>query len=126
MKLMCRSVYADIEGLVFHDLASLNEAIRKSLDEFNDRKMSGRKESRRERAAFPTRNVRYIPHIPPSSGSCRGIRKPAERGSCHFTANRPLSFAATVMSGTSPLTSRYPPDAGGSGSKVDVGQMNRI
>ena len=45
---MYRSVYTDIEGQVFHDLASLNEAIRKSLNEFNDRKMSGRKESRRE------------------------------------------------------------------------------
>ncbi len=48
VKLMYRSVYADIEGLVFHDLASLNEAIRKSLEAFNDRRMSGRKESRRE------------------------------------------------------------------------------
>ena len=48
VKLMYRSVYADIEGLVFHDLASLNEAIRKSLEDFNDRKLSGRKESRRE------------------------------------------------------------------------------
>lgn len=32
VKLMYRSVYADIEGLVFHDLASLNAAIRNSLD----------------------------------------------------------------------------------------------
>ena len=48
VKLMYRSVYADIEGLVFHDLVSLNEAIRKSLEDFNDRKMSGRNESRRE------------------------------------------------------------------------------
>lgn len=46
VKLMYRSVYTDIEGQVFHDLESLNEAIRKSLNEFNDRKMSGRKESR--------------------------------------------------------------------------------
>lgn len=30
VKLMYRSVYADIEGLVFHDLASLNAAIRNS------------------------------------------------------------------------------------------------
>ena len=48
VKLMYRSVYADIEGLTFHDLASLNEAIRKSLEAFNDRKMSGRRHSRRE------------------------------------------------------------------------------
>ena len=45
---MYRSVYADIEGMVFHDLASLNEAVGKSLEAFNSRKMSGRKESRRE------------------------------------------------------------------------------
>lgn len=48
VKLMYRSVYADIEGLVFHDLDSLNAVIRNSLDVFNDRKMSNRKESRRE------------------------------------------------------------------------------
>ena len=48
VKLMYRSVYTAIEGQVFHDLESLNEAIRKSLDEFNGRRMSGRKESRRE------------------------------------------------------------------------------
>ena len=43
---MYRSVYAAIEGMVCHDLTSLNEAIRKALDEFNGRRMSGRKESR--------------------------------------------------------------------------------
>ena len=48
VKLMYRSVYADIEGQVFHDLATINGAIRKSLEDFNDRKLSGRKESRRE------------------------------------------------------------------------------
>lgn len=48
VKLMYRSVYADIEGLVFHDLSSLNEAIGTSLAVFNDRKMSGRDHSRRE------------------------------------------------------------------------------
>ena len=48
VKLMYRSVYVDIEGMMFHDLASLNEAILKSLDAFNGRRMSGRKQSRRE------------------------------------------------------------------------------
>lgn len=48
VKLMYRSVYADIEGLMFHNLESLNDAIRKSLTAFNDRKMTGRKLSRRE------------------------------------------------------------------------------
>ena len=48
VKLMCRSVYMDIEGMVFHDLDSLNAAIRVSLTAFNERRLSGRKESRRE------------------------------------------------------------------------------
>lgn len=46
VKLMYRSVYIAVEGLVFHDLATLNQAIREALAEFNDRRMSGRKESR--------------------------------------------------------------------------------
>lgn len=46
VKLMYRSVYTDIEGKVFHDLQSLNEAILQSLAAFNDRKLTGRKESR--------------------------------------------------------------------------------
>ena len=48
VKLMYRSVYVNIEGMVFHDLASLNAAIGKSLDAFNGRRLSGRKQSRRE------------------------------------------------------------------------------
>ena len=48
VKLMYRSVYADIEKMVFHDLASLNAAIQKSLETFNSHRLSGRKQSRRE------------------------------------------------------------------------------
>ena len=48
VKLMYRSVYADIDGLVFRDLDSLNTAIRESLTAFNGRRLSGRKESRRD------------------------------------------------------------------------------
>lgn len=48
VKLMYRSVYVDIEGLVFHDLASLNVAIQKSLETSNSRRLSGRRQSRRE------------------------------------------------------------------------------
>ena len=48
VKLMYRSVYTDIEGLIFHDLDPLNAAIRASLDTFNSRRMSGREESRCE------------------------------------------------------------------------------
>lgn len=62
VKLMYRSVYADIEGLVFHDLASLNASIRHSLDAFNDRRMSGRKESRRE--LFEEVEKEYLQPLP--------------------------------------------------------------
>lgn len=48
VKLMYRSVYEDLKGQVFHDLASLNEAMLKSLEVFNRRKLTGRKESRKE------------------------------------------------------------------------------
>ena len=45
---MYRSVYVDLEGLVFHNLESLNEAILKSLEKFNARNLTRRKESRRQ------------------------------------------------------------------------------
>lgn len=47
VKLMYRSLHADIEGMPFHDLDSLNAAIAVSLEKFNGRPMSGRKQSRR-------------------------------------------------------------------------------
>lgn len=48
VKLMYRSVYVDIEGLTFHSLELLNQAILLSLDKFNSKKMAGRVESRKE------------------------------------------------------------------------------
>lgn len=48
VKLMYRSVYADIDGLVFHNLEDLNKAILHSLEVFNDRKLTGRNKSRRQ------------------------------------------------------------------------------
>ncbi len=48
VKLMYRSVYVDLEGMVFHDLESLNAAIRKSLEAFNARHLTRRRESRRQ------------------------------------------------------------------------------
>lgn len=48
VKLMYRSVYVDLEGMVFHNLEDLNEAIHRSLESFNDRKLTRRKESRRD------------------------------------------------------------------------------
>lgn len=48
VKLMYRSVYVDLEGMVFHNLESLNEAIPKSLAMFNARNLTRRRESRRQ------------------------------------------------------------------------------
>ena len=48
VKLMYRSVYEDIEGMTFHDLKSLNEAIHASLETFNAKRMASRDCSRRE------------------------------------------------------------------------------
>ena len=48
VKLMYKSIYADVEGLMFHDLESLNAEIIQSLSRFNDRKLTGRNQSRRQ------------------------------------------------------------------------------
>ena len=64
VKLMYRSVYVDIEGLVFHDIDSLNAAIRESLSRFNDRRLSGRSESRRE--LFEKTERDYLQPLPPT------------------------------------------------------------
>ena len=48
VKLMYRSVYVDLEGLMFHNLESLNETILKSLETFNTRNLTRRRESRRQ------------------------------------------------------------------------------
>lgn len=48
VRLMYRSVYADIEGLTFRGLDSLNSAIRGSLEKFNAARMAAREYSRRE------------------------------------------------------------------------------
>ena len=48
VRLMYRSVYADIEGLTFRGLDSLNCAIRDSLEKFNAARMASREYFRRE------------------------------------------------------------------------------
>lgn len=62
VKLMYRSIYVDIEGQVFHDLETLNAAIHKSLDAFNGRRLSGRRESRRE--LFEETEKDYLQPLP--------------------------------------------------------------
>lgn len=47
VELMYRSVYTDLEGLMFHNLESLNANITQSLSRFNERKLTGLNQSRR-------------------------------------------------------------------------------
>ncbi|MCD8318857.1 MAG: IS21 family transposase [Paraprevotella sp.] len=62
VRLMYRSVYADIEGLVFRDLDSLNCAIRDSLEKFNTARMASREYSRRE--LFERTEADYLRPLP--------------------------------------------------------------
>lgn len=64
VKLMYRSVYADLEGMVFHNLESLNSAIRVSLAAFNDRRLTRRKETRRQ--LYETIEAPYMRALPAS------------------------------------------------------------
>ena len=59
---MYRSVYVDLEGQIFHNLESLNEAILRSLEKFNARNLTRRKESRRQLfEAVERDNLRPLP-----------------------------------------------------------------
>ena len=62
VRLMYRSVYADIEGLTFHGLDSLNRAIRGSLEMFNAARMASREHSRRE--LFERTEADYLRPLP--------------------------------------------------------------
>lgn len=62
VKLTYRSVYTDIEGLMFHNLNSLNLAIRASLEKFNTGRMASHKHSRRE--LFEQMGADYLRSLP--------------------------------------------------------------
>lgn len=62
VKLLYRSVYAEIEQKEYNSLESLNEAIRKALGSFNDRKLTGRNQSRRQ--LFESVEQEYLRPLP--------------------------------------------------------------
>lgn len=62
VKLTYRSVYIDIEGLMFHNLNSLNLAIRASLEKFNTGRIASRKHSRCE--LFEQMSADYLRSLP--------------------------------------------------------------
>ncbi len=72
VKLMYRTVYKDIEGLVFHDLKTLNDAILVSLDKYNAMRMAGRDYSRVEH--FSKSEKDYLRPLP-STLFCMKERK---------------------------------------------------
>ncbi len=62
VKLMYRSVYVDIEGMLFNSLDALNASIWESLHIFNNKKMAGRKHSRKE--LFDKMEADYLRPLP--------------------------------------------------------------
>lgn len=86
VKLMYRTVYADIEGRAFHDLDTLNAEIRKSLDAFNSRKMSGRDHSRRE--LFEETEKDYLRPIPDTRYQMKSRKTATVLKNSYVTLNR--------------------------------------
>lgn len=62
VRLMYRHVYTALEGRMFHTLEEINVAIREALVKFNDMKMSGRDESRRQ--LFENSEKDYLRPLP--------------------------------------------------------------
>ena len=62
VKLIYRNVYAELEGIMFEDLDTLNRSIRICTDKFNAMRMSGRSESRRE--LFEKLERDYLQELP--------------------------------------------------------------
>ena len=62
VRLVYRHVYTTLEGRLFHTLEEINQAVREALDRFNDMKMSGRNESRRQ--IFEDSELEYLRPLP--------------------------------------------------------------
>lgn len=86
VKLMYRTVYADIEGRVFHNLDTLNAEIRKSLETFNNRKMSGRDHSRRE--LFEETEKGYLRPLPAARYQMKSRKAVTVQKNSYVTLNK--------------------------------------
>ena len=62
VRLMYRYVYTALEGRLFHSLEEINKAIMEALQKFNNMKMSGRNESRRQ--IFENSEQDYLKPLP--------------------------------------------------------------
>ena len=86
MKLMYRSVYVDLEGTVFHDLESLNRAILRSLEAFNRRNLTRRKESRLQ--LFDSIEKDALQPLPPTRHQMRQRTVATVQRNSYVTLNR--------------------------------------
>jgi len=86
VKLMYRTVYADMEGRVFHDLDTLNAEIGKSLEAFNNRKMSGRDHSRRE--LFEETEKDYLRPLPAARYQMKSRKTATVQKNSYVTLNK--------------------------------------
>lgn len=86
VKLLYRTIYQDVSGQVFHDIDTLNEAIRKSLEDFNSRKMTGRKHSRRE--LFAELESDCLRPLPPSRFQMKARKSVTVMRNSFVTLNR--------------------------------------
>lgn len=86
VKLMYRSVYVSVEGKIFHDIDSLNVAIQEALKVFNSRKLSGRKESRRE--LFENVEADYLRPLPTVRYHLKERKSMTVLGNSYVTLNK--------------------------------------
>ena len=99
VKLMYRSVYVDLEGMVFHDLESLNVAILESLEKFNARNLTRRRESRRQLFESVERDsLRPLPPGPLSDETADDCHGPAQQ--LRHAEQAPLQCAGTICGQT--------------------------
>ena len=86
VKLLYRSVYLDIEGMVFPSLEALNQAMHISLLDFNDKPMAGRGVSRREQ--FLTSEKDFLRPLPerPFVRKERKLMTVGKTATCHCSS----------------------------------------
>lgn len=86
VKLMYRTVYIDLEGMVFHDIDSLNAAIAQSLERFNGRRLSGRRETRRE--LFDALESGFLNPLPAERFQMKERKSLTVLGNSYITLNK--------------------------------------
>lgn len=86
VKLMYRSVYKDVEGKIFNDIDTLNAAIHESLKMFNNKKLSGRDESRR--SLFDEVESGYLQPLPANHFQLKSRKSVTVLRNSYITLNK--------------------------------------